>query len=418
MKIISKLLPASKMKLVISSIGVLALVIFSTLVVMEATKTQVVVMNDGEKETVATHANTVEELLKEVGIVVGQHDAISHTGDTEIKDGMKITYKQSTQVLVTIDGQEKAFHTFAATIGEFLNENNLSLSKHDEVSHKADDKIVEGLELKIDKGFQVAVNDGGDEKKFWTTGGTVEQLLKNNNIKLSDSDKLNLDLKAQVTSDEQINIVRVEKDEVKVEEALAFKTEEKEDGSLAKGEKRVVSEGKKGTVVKTYEVIKENGKEVSRKLINEEVKEESESRVVAIGTKVEQTDLVTLASTEKKEAAPAPAPAPEPKPKPKKEKRSGNVLYMHASAYTASCSGCSGYTATGINLNANPNAKVIAVDPSVIPLGTRVYIEGYGEYVAADTGGSIHGNRIDIHFPSKSAAYAFGRRTVKVTILN
>ncbi|WP_430789409.1 ubiquitin-like domain-containing protein [Virgibacillus flavescens] len=416
MKIISKLLPASKMKLVISSIGVLALVIFSTLVVMEATKTQVVVMNNGEKETVTTHANTVDEVLKEVGIVVGQHDAISHTGDTKIKDNMQITYKQSTQVLVTIDGQEKAFHTFAATIGEFLEDNNLSLTKHDEVSHKADDKIVDGLKLKIDKGFQVAVNDGGNEKKLWTTGGTVEQLLDNNKIKLSESDKLNVDLKEQVSSENPINIVRVEKAEVEVEEAVAFKTEQKEDGSLTKGEKRVVSEGKKGTVIKTYEVVKENGKEVSRKLIGEEVKEDSESRVVAIGTKVERTDLVTLASTQKKESAPA--PAPEPRPEPKKEKRSGNVLYMHASAYTASCAGCSGYTATGINLNANPNAKVIAVDPSVIPLGTRVYIEGYGEYVAADTGGSIHGNRIDIHFSSKSAAYAFGRKTVKVTILN
>lgn len=76
-----------------------------------------------------------------------------------------------------------------------------------------------------------------------------------------------------------------------------------------------------------------------------------------------------------------------------------------------------GTTATGINLGSNPNAKVIAVDPSVIPLGSKVVIPGYGTYIAADTGGSITGNRIDIHFPSKDAALSFGLRTLTINIL-
>ena len=65
---------------------------------------------------------------------------------------------------------------------------------------------------------------------------------------------------------------------------------------------------------------------------------------------------------------------------------------MTATAYTAHCNGCSGITATGINLRANPNLKVIAVDPSVIPLGSKVWVEGYGYAVAGDTGGAIKGN--------------------------
>ena len=72
---------------------------------------------------------------------------------------------------------------------------------------------------------------------------------------------------------------------------------------------------------------------------------------------------------------------------------------MTATAYTASCNGCSGVTATGFNLRANPDAKVIAVDPSVIPLGSKVYVEGYGYAIAADTGGSVKGKRIDVFFP-------------------
>jgi len=93
-------------------------------------------------------------------------------------------------------------------------------------------------------------------------------------------------------------------------------------------------------------------------------------------------------------------------------------IIVEASAYTASCEGCSGITATGINLKTNPNAKVISVDPTIIPLGSKVYVEGYGEAIAGDTGGAIKGNRIDVFFPSQQDAINFGVKQLKVTILN
>ncbi|WP_066248974.1 LysM peptidoglycan-binding and 3D domain-containing protein [Neobacillus drentensis] len=93
-------------------------------------------------------------------------------------------------------------------------------------------------------------------------------------------------------------------------------------------------------------------------------------------------------------------------------------ITVKATAYTASCEGCSGITKTGINLKANPNKKVIAVDPSVIPLGSKVHVEGFGEAIAADIGGAIKGNRIDIFIPSEQDAINFGVKKLKVTILN
>lgn len=92
-------------------------------------------------------------------------------------------------------------------------------------------------------------------------------------------------------------------------------------------------------------------------------------------------------------------------------------ITVSASAYTANCNGCSGITSTGINLKRNPDVKVIAVDPSIIPLGTKVYVEGYGYAIAGDTGGSIKGNKIDVFFPDKSEAYKWGRKQVKIKIL-
>lgn len=98
---------------------------------------------------------------------------------------------------------------------------------------------------------------------------------------------------------------------------------------------------------------------------------------------------------------------------------SGQTLTMEATAYSsdpADTLGGGTVTATGQNLLENPMA--VAVDPSVIPLGTRLYVEGYGEAIASDTGGAIQGNIIDVHFSTYEECIAWGRRTVQVTILD
>ncbi|MFD1928048.1 3D domain-containing protein [Sporosarcina siberiensis] len=93
-------------------------------------------------------------------------------------------------------------------------------------------------------------------------------------------------------------------------------------------------------------------------------------------------------------------------------------ITVTATAYTAFCKGCSGVTSTGIDLRANPNQKVIAVDPKVIPLGSRVWVEGYGEAIAGDIGGAIKGNKIDVFIPNTKRALIWGNKTVKIKILN
>ncbi|MED4028806.1 LysM peptidoglycan-binding domain-containing protein [Priestia megaterium] len=108
----------------------------------------------------------------------------------------------------------------------------------------------------------------------------------------------------------------------------------------------------------------------------------------------------------------------EQQPAESSQQASGKSMTVEATAYTANCAGCSGTTATGVDLKANPNQKVIAVDPSVIPLGSKVYVEGYGEAVAADTGGAIKGNRIDVFVPAEGDAQQFGRKSVKITVMN
>lgn len=97
--------------------------------------------------------------------------------------------------------------------------------------------------------------------------------------------------------------------------------------------------------------------------------------------------------------------------------KSSRTLTMVATAYTADCPGCTGITATGIDVrNSTPN--IIAVDPNVIPLGSKVWVEGYGTAIAGDTGGDIKGNRIDLLTESYDKAIEYGVHTVTVKILN
>jgi 3D (Asp-Asp-Asp) domain-containing protein len=93
-------------------------------------------------------------------------------------------------------------------------------------------------------------------------------------------------------------------------------------------------------------------------------------------------------------------------------------IQVKATAYTKDCPGCSGITKTGIDLNQDPHKKVIAVDPDIIPLGSKVYIPGYGTAVAGDTGGAINGHHIDVYLESKEAAQKWGVKTLNITVVN
>lgn len=92
---------------------------------------------------------------------------------------------------------------------------------------------------------------------------------------------------------------------------------------------------------------------------------------------------------------------------------SSHYKYVRVSS-TAYCE--KGRTATGYNLGKHPSAKVIAVDPRVIPLGSKVYVPGYGTAIARDTGGAIKGKIIDVHFSSRHKAIVWGRKHMKIKV--
>lgn len=178
-----------------------------------------------------------------------------------------------------------------------------------------------------------------------------------------------------------------------------------------------------------------DNEELLTKLANDRIaKEAVEKKAAAEAVKQEKTAKKTVSSevkatenkaasepvtntTNEKEATVTPEPTPEPTQNTPSEPSSnggGQTLTMEATGYSYTEPGLSFYTSTGLDLR--QNSRVIAVDPSVIPLGSLVEVSGYGLAVAGDIGGAIVGNRIDLHFNTVDECLNWGRRTVTVTI--
>ncbi|HLR23280.1 MAG TPA: ubiquitin-like domain-containing protein [Pseudogracilibacillus sp.] len=401
--------------------------IFSVLVFLDAAKSEVVIAADGDVQTVKTNTETVGELLKDLGIDVEENDELSHGENTEIVDGMEIRFESANEILLTIDGETEEYKTTAITVGQFFQDEELEFSRYDDISHSDIAILDDDIEIEVTSAVPVELNDGGEKEKVWTTEDTVEDFLENEEIEYDeDEDRIKPELDEEIEEDMKVNVTYVETEEVEEEESLSYHTKKKDDNSLAKGEEKTEKEGKKGKVSKTYEITKENGEEVSRELIDEEVLKESKDEVIAVGTKEESSSSnddqksaekeskskESKGSKESKESSGSKSSSSSSN----SDSGSGKSMTMDATAYGPDCAGCSGVSATGMDLSDGP--KVIAVDPSVIPLGSKVWVEGYGEAIAGDTGGDIQGNRIDVLYPTESEASKWGRKSVEVKVLD
>ncbi|MED3086376.1 cell wall-binding protein EntB [Bacillus toyonensis] len=212
-------------------------------------------------------------------------------------------------------------------------------------------------------------------------------------------------------------------EEVKVQEVAKGKEEKKvQEIAKPKEETKVqeIAKPKEEAKVKEVEKVKEEAKaqEIAK------AKEEAKAQEIAKAKEEAKAQEIARAKEEAKareiEKAKEEAKAKEEsKNNTQSAKRELTVV---ATAYTADPSENGTYggrvlTAMGHDLTANPNMRIIAVDPKVIPLGSKVWVEGYGEAIAGDTGSAIKGNRIDVLMGSKSKAMNWGRQTVKVKIL-
>ncbi|EJT8159839.1 resuscitation-promoting factor [Listeria monocytogenes] len=398
----SNVAQSSKWKLPIMIAGFVIVVALVFYFVFEGTKNDITIVNAGEKIESRTHAKTVSEALDEAGIKVSERDEIAPGKNAEIKDGMEIKYLPARQITINDNGTKKDVWSTKTNVADLLKDENITTRPQDVLNVALDTKLKDGLKVNIDRAIQLSLQNGTKKDIVWTTKTKVSDLLAEKNIKLDQDDRVSPAKDSNLKEKMTVEVTYVNSKAEKKNEQVKFETVYKEDDSLNKGVEKVVQEGKNGEKVVEYKVTFENGKEKKRDVIKENVTSNKTDKVVVRGTK--EKVVATQVSTSSSSASSSSSSAPS---------SGGKTYRMESTAYSGG-----GITAYGINLSANPGLKVIAVDPRVIPLGSKVWVEGYGEAIAGDTGGVIKGNIVDVYFPNESQCYSWGRRMVTVKVLN
>ncbi|EAF2256200.1 DUF348 domain-containing protein [Listeria monocytogenes] len=398
----SNVAQSSKWKLPIMIAGFVIVVALVFYFVFEGTKNDITIVNAGEKIESRTHAKTVSEALDEAGIKVSERDEIAPGKNAEIKDGMEIKYLPARQITINDNGTKKDVWSTKTNVADLLKDENITTRPQDVLNVALDTKLKDGLKVNIDRAIQLSLQNGTKKDTVWTTKTKVSDLLAEKNIKLDQDDRVSPAKDSNLKEKMTVEVTYVNSKAEKKNEQVKFETVYKEDDSLNKGVEKVVQEGKYGEKVVEYKVTFENGKEKKRDVIKENVTSNKTDKVVVRGTK--EKVVATQVSNSSSSASSSSSSAPS---------SGGKTYRMESTAYSGG-----GITAYGINLSANPGLKVIAVDPRVIPLGSKVWVEGYGEAIAGDTGGVIKGNIVDVYFPNESQCYSWGRRMVTVKVLN
>ena len=334
--------------------------------------------------------------------------------------------------LINDDGRILLHYTYATDPEDVLSEIGVTVGEDDLITTQPRNGI---SEITVQRLQTITVVYNGQTLTLTSYGGTVEELLESAGITLGEWDEISVDLEEPTADGMEFTVSTAYVVTESSYSAIPYSTLYCEDTGLADGEQEILSAGKDGVLYTIADVYYVNRQEVSRTVLSETVISQSVEEIVAVGSYVEVADPVPMTSSNAVSIVMNTQPFESESGSADEEETPTNsentfvtadgevvtyskVITCVATAY--SCNGQIGYTYTGTIARVGE----IAVDPSVIPLGTRMYIytnDGeyvYGYAVAEDTGGAIKGNIVDLYFNSDAECYAFGRRTCTIYILD
>jgi 3D (Asp-Asp-Asp) domain-containing protein len=299
-------------------------------------------------------------------------------------------------VIYQSNGAQTQHVTSAPTVGAFLKERGIVPGPRDYVHPAADTPLTDNLIIEYAPALPVRLETAAGTKTIVTTAQDVGALLEEQGIHLGKHDIVRPSLADPIVAYGTIRISRVVKWVSTEKRRIAQRTIHEIDFSLPPGAVKVVRHGAPGVALTMVDYTQTDGR-LHKRVLSTRVLRKPQTRVVAEGVGTQNAIAEFARHGLQKTSYIA-----------------SGAMRMVATAYTAGCAGCTGYTASGYRAGHG----IVAVDPNVIPLGTRLYIPGYGFAIAGDTGGAIRGNRIDLGFNSLSDAVQFGRRLVKVYTLH
>jgi 3D (Asp-Asp-Asp) domain-containing protein len=292
-------------------------------------------------------------------------------------------------------GTQTQHVTSAQTVGAFLKERGIVPGPQDYVHPSVDAQLTDNAVIDYSPAVPVRLVTQSGSKTIVTTAEDVGALLEEQGVTLGPHDIVRPSLSDAIVPYATIRIARIQKWMSSEKRRVAERTIHVIDFSLPPGKTKIIRHGAPGIAETMVDYTSTDGK-LDKRILGTRVLRNPQTRVIAegVGTYAAMADFAQHGMQKTSYIA-------------------ADALEMVATAYTADCIGCSGYTATGYRAGHG----IVAVDPNVIPLGTKLYIPGYGFAIAGDTGGAIVGRRIDLGFDSIAGALEFGRRPVKVYTL-
>lgn len=307
----------------------------------------------------------------------------------------------SQKEVTILDGASKAeIVTYRSTVRDVLEQNKIELNSKDKISPSLETVVTDGAKVSIKRAVPVTVVMDGKEIQLLSAEDTVEDMLTAEGITYGKIDKVYPDTDTIVTGNMDVRIVRVTEKEITEKEKLAYSKEIKEMPEWERGVDKILAQGVDGEKETTIKITYEDGVESKREVVAEKVTKPPVNNLVAMGTldwrNVGRGDTIKF----------------------------DKMLVMKATSYTddIACTGqIGGTTFTGTKPRRNSDGSkwsTVAVDPRVIPLGSKLWIEGYGYAIAEDTGGAVKGSIIDLFFTRDSAEYmAWSTHRTRVYIL-
>lgn len=291
-------------------------------------------------------------------------------------------------VTLVVGGQPRHLTTFTRTVAQLLTEAGVTLGPRDEVSPARAARVGEGVRIEVRRAVPLSIAADGRTFRLESAAPSVGVLLQRRGITLADADRVDPHLDAPLVAGMTIRVVRVEHRVIAERPVIPYGVVRSDDPLAPRGRITVMRPGRAGLKELLYKLTVADGRVVERVQVGARTVRTALDRVVSVGT------LVRIASR-------GPFTGRE-------------YMDMIATAYSPfCCPGVDHITSTGMRAGYG----VVAVDPTVIPLGSRLYVEGYGPAIAGDVGGAIKGLRIDLGFDTTRDALRWGRRSVRVFIL-
>jgi len=379
--------------------------------------------------------------IMSIGVIATSIFAIMHSNLTEVN---------MNEVTIVENGERNTITTEAETVLDLVTDGYVHFGNFDEFSVEMEDIVYDGMEIEVTRAFPVTINDGGTRFQIMTTDSDVFEVLDQHEIELGDDDFLEIIMTRTNALGEEIQInpailttfgnstveVVVTRVSFNVDistEEFTLETEYIYTEDLYEGDEEVRVEGSPKVEETTVETEYRNGKFYG--IVSDETitVDEGVARVVAIGTYVPEPEP-------EPEPEPTSPPAQVPAAPPASNNNSNNsntanvnnntptasleTFTASVTAYLATCPGCTGITANGTDVrnistfydSTFGTVRILAADRR-FPFGTIIYISGIGHGVVLDRGGVVTGNVLDLLLGSYADPWQFGRQSLQAQVL-